>query len=738
MPTDVYSVFVKKIKGTRAELQIDCLIVGDQLDLSPILVLRLLEDPSGSPLKGLRIYDPVWVEENFARVVERMELLKRPQRGDSILVRVVTTEPRWLAHLSKGMSWQSTHYAKDDLSLLDGAWSPDGKLVLVGSSVGVATLYAVTKKGLGARRGILNHWGLRAVDIVPDTGGMMTASGDTVILWDAKSKRPTGRFSIDRADITCGLCVAGSRLLIGSADGSVRLLDHLGEELARVGCGSPITALDVDPTTALAAIGCEDGSAWTWDLTGDALRIAAHQGPVTDVAIRGGRLLSGGLDRRARLFEPGSTSPSAELVHKTWAHYETYAAGLSPNGDEVLMSAGPRVVAIDPKTGAVTQLDADFDGNLFAYSPSGAYRVVERTEPGELVLWDREGAEIKRTSLPRLRIYRDSIGTQLCHAHFSRDEEHLAIPAQPENYKKLALEIMPVRGKGRVRSLWPKQDYDFFTDLDFIDEDRVMIASANYGHSVYDLSGKELLTRETRYDCIHSCPDGSGRILVSSGKDVSILGPDLGPLRHLIEPLPYSINSLHWTGDGERVVMSTGKLFWVWDLAADEIWQVEQEDPSDPTPGLSADGRWMLLQDTSDQWTKITLWDLRERSIAATIPSSEWAAILGFSGESSEVLLCRGTTIQRFSLDGSELSKVELGHPPPAVHPISSVAILPDGRPLTAGLGDPHVDVWRVDGTYPLKSGVGYGRMTKVIPSPDGTRLLALCGRQVAVVYRGH
>lgn len=735
MSTDVYSVLVKKVKGTSAELQIGCLIDGDQLNLSPTLVLRLLEDPDGSPLQGLRIYDPAWIAENMDRIVERMELLKRAKGGESIVVRVITRDPSWLAHLSKGMSWHSTAYAKSELQLIDGAWSHDAKLALIAGNNGVATLYAVTKKGLGAARGFLNHWGVRAIDIFPDMGGMLTAGGDLVILWDAKGKKETGRFNVDAA-ITSARCVDPSRILLGCADGSARLVDHSGAELSRAACGSPITAIDVDPSGELAAIGCEDGGVWSWTFSGDPTRRAAHQGPVTDVATRGGQLLSGGQDRRARLFAAGSTSPSAELVHETRSSYGTYNARLSPSGDELLMSAGPKVVAVEPTTGAVTELDPDFDGSIFTYSPSGAYRTVERTGPWELALWDREGALVKRTQLPRLSLHRDSTGTALGHVRFSPDEEHIAIPAQPEDYKELALEIMPVRTKGQVRCPWPESNYDFFNDLDFIDDHRVMIGGANYGHGVYDLSGEELVTSKTRYDCIIVCPDGSGRILVSKDKDVSILGADLEPLKSTRAPIPYSYNTLRWTGDGARVVMATGEGVWVWDLETDELWQAEQSDPVDATPGLSQDGRWMLLQENYDQWTKITLWDLHTRSIAATIPSSRWASVLGFRADSSEVLLCRGDTIERFGLDGAELGKVELGAPAPVEHAISSVALLPDGRALTAALGDPQPSLWTAEG-IPRKIRVGYSRMTKALPSPDGARILALCGWQAAVVDRG-
>jgi len=733
--TPRYRITVKKLKSDHAELEVRCGWAGDAVDLWPVLAARLLADAPGSPLADAPVDDDAWAAEHRPRV----ELVKRARDGSNALLRVFGPDA-WRAPLRRGMTWTSERAPSDRVQALDAAWLPTGKALLVARDNGCATLFAVTKKGLGAARSHLNHQGLRAVDVNPAGDRLLTAGGYRARLWDIVGKRVLEEIAFDQL-VTAARFVDDAWLVVGCADGSARLFEILEPEAGRrFDVGAPVTAIAARGRRV--AIGCADGGAWILDLAGGDLRdiealhtsarFDAHPGPVRDVDVMGGRLLTAG-DDRALLWplDGGEPTPLPYAVKR-----RPYLARpvFSPDASALLFEFEPWVFCMDTATGACQRLGDGIQVTALAFSPDGRLRLAEHYPAPGLSVWDASGALALRRDIPRTSLHRTQTSGRQSTVTFSPDGRWLAAPCQPKDHKKLKLLLIPVQGGGQVERPHPKPDYDFFDDVEFIDDERVILGGANHGAVVWRLDG-EALAHLPRRDCLLRLADGSGRFLGSKGGAITLYGPDLQPLQSAQVPIPYGVACL--AHGGQRVIWSSNagtNPMGVWDLETDEVWTLSGDREIDAvTFALSPCGRWLLTQQPYKHYETVCLWDLDARAVVAEAPSPKWAAAIAFTPALDGFFVAWSDGVACFDMAGAEQARFSAPAPSEATLPVGSARFRADGRPLTAAAGDRRPRTWKPDGSGWRQLRFGCDHAHAAIPSPDGKRGAVLCGARVRI-----
>jgi eukaryotic-like serine/threonine-protein kinase len=335
--------------------------------LSAVLLLLLLTVSIVAPIiavrqsrlrreaeKGRLEVQSAMARSLFQRAAAEYSAL-RPAQGIALLARAYelsnskdsTNEERRfhdsIRRLMVGWTHESGRPMVQNEAVLATAFSPDGKLILVGGhdqAFRAQFWNAQTFRPVG--QPLVHKAAVRAVAFSPDGTLALTGSEDgTARLWDARTGTAVGQpMEHSHAGISQQVWAVafgqGGIIATGGRDRTVRLWkiptgESLGAPLQHEGLVCSVT---FDPTRAALVTGSYQGTVQFWDMStrqplGETLHVNARPAYTARVSPDGRRILTGGSKGSAEVWDSETRKRIGELSGHT---SEVYAAAFSPDG----------------------------------------------------------------------------------------------------------------------------------------------------------------------------------------------------------------------------------------------------------------------------------------------------------------------------------------------------------------------------------------------------------------------
>jgi WD40 repeat protein/serine/threonine protein kinase len=317
--------------------------------------------------------------------------------------------------------WNSIHDQESnvlpghDIGVRTVSWSPDGKRLASGSYDGTVRIWdsvsreeVLTLKGHDERR-VTRDDGLQCrLAWSPDSTHIVAGLDDTAKVWEVATGREVYAFPAGHGRVcSVGWSHDGKHLAVGSADGSIRVIEALKQaptlHVFKAHPGGYVRCLAWSPQgDRLASGGWGDALVKLWDpLRGIELtRMKGHQYPlVLGVAWSpdGKRLASVAGDRLVMVWD-------AETGRKVWTMrgHNDFVDGVawSPDGKRLASAGYDNTVRIwDPRTGEEAFALRGNSGmfHYVSWHPDGA-QLTAASSDGQIRIWDAtRGFERDRT-----------------------------------------------------------------------------------------------------------------------------------------------------------------------------------------------------------------------------------------------------------------------------------------------------------------------------------------------------
>jgi WD40 repeat protein/tRNA A-37 threonylcarbamoyl transferase component Bud32 len=578
------------------------------------------------------------------------------------------------------------------LARLDHPWdlqavaiSPDGRLVVTGSSSGKIQIWDVnSRRRLGPP---LEHpQGVNALAFSPDSRTIVSGGFDSVRVWNVATHQLA--YPPLQVGVVESLAFSpdGKQFLVGDRSANLYLWDTATGKMPGepIHPGYEVMAVAFSPDGKTFLTGGYNHQAQLWDVATRKPILAPilHPHVVRAVSFSpdGKLLLTGCWDNRARLWETATGKAVREpLLHQ---HYVN-AVAFSPDGKFILTSSRDKTArlwetATGLPVGAPLQHPGDVVGLAFRFD---GRTVLTGCEDGKARLWRVNPEAITPVSLPHPH--------QVYRVDYAPDGRRL-VTGCPDGVVRFW-----DASTGRALPL-TLQHTDYITDLSFSRDGRA-IATASRDHTarVWDaVSGKPL------YAALRSANDVNALALRADGK-------------------------LLLTGCSD----STAQL---WDVASGKpLLPPLRHDEHVLSVALSPDGRLAL---TACYERGLRFWDTRTGQ-AARPPLAHPGFITGiaFSPDGKSFATACGDYFAR-------LWRTEdcqpLGLPFRHRDFIASVRVNPDGRLLLTGCHDSTARLWDIRTAKlwgpPFRHP---SRVTAAVFSPDGRRVLTGCEDSFARIW---
>ncbi|MBE9032991.1 TIR domain-containing protein [filamentous cyanobacterium LEGE 11480] len=286
------------------------------------------------------------------------------------------------------------------------AFSPDGKLVLLGDEDGKVKLQDLQS---GQHKHPLEAFqdAVSSVTFSDDGKSILAVTQNgTAKVWNVKSgkqKRPQLQLGPVQKDITqvsqdkidrAIFSPDAQKILTVSANGQAKLWNSSGRSLANLeNQNGAIRHAAFSPDGKFVLTACSDNTVKLWDLTGERLKqFDGHTGEVRSVAFSrdGKSVITAASDNTVRIWEVDSTNLRSTIQLKA----EPLSVAFSPDGKRILAGAADGKIQLWTLQGEPIELLKGHLGAIqsVAFSRDGQ-QVISSSDDGTVRVWDVQGQD---------------------------------------------------------------------------------------------------------------------------------------------------------------------------------------------------------------------------------------------------------------------------------------------------------------------------------------------------------
>jgi len=538
------------------------------------------------------------------------------------------------------------------------------------------------------------EWEWRHLDAVSDTS-LVTLEGHSESLVSAV-------FSPD-----------GSRFLTASNDGTARLWDQAGNELARLEHEGSVHVALFQPggTACLTSSG---DTVRLWDGAGNERVRLTHGAGVTCASFRvDGALVLTAADRLARTWEASTGSEVLRLEHGGLVR----AATFSPDGGRILTGCGDHTARIwDAVTGReVVRFNGHDRGvDRTTFSPDGTRILTASNDDHTVRLWDATtGVELARF---------DDHWNRVVSATFSSDGSRLLIASDIFGNiwsAQFGTKLAELQAKGGIPSA-------VFSP----DGAHILTGSDEVG-SILDATGGAALARlEGHTDDLESAsysPDGALVLTASEDRTARLWDAEVRGRESIVfEGHRSSLTQAIFSPDGRRVVTTAYRdRPRVWDASSGRLLACLETGLEPPQPAPSTYTDWCKSADYSPDGRRIVtcsnegpvrVWDANTGCLITALSCEGNSAKFSPGGEAIAVATDDGWVR---ILDAATTQQVaQFEHP----DRVQAAAFGPRGATLITAGEDAIARVWDLKSGREMMRFVGHaGRVNSAVFGPEET-----------------
>lgn len=549
---------------------------------------------------------------------------------------------------------------------------------------------------------------MRAVAYSSDGALIAAGSEDgSIILWDARTNRPTGITLAGHSRRINSLAFSPNRhtLASGSGDGTIRLWNaDSGEPLgaAMSGHNKSVWSVAFSPDGRRIASGSEDNTVRLWDAeTGQPIGepLAGHGDFVFSVAFSpdGSRLASGSADGSVRLWDAETGQPIGEPLqgHTDWV----LTVAFDSDGTRLASSgADSTIIFWDPQSGALLGREDSGHTNWvrrIQFSPDGRF-FLSASQDRSVRLWDLQAGDLRGATLAG---HQDAVWD----AAFSPDSTRIASAS----------------GDGSI-ILWDTRSDQPLGSLIGEHRDAILSAAASADGRWYATAGGnpfgsgadfavrlwDAATNKARILEGHSgnvtglafSPDSA--LLASASSDGSIVlwNTENAQVDQIL-PLARGSSSVAIAFNANGSILASagddGQITF-WNVEAGTITGEPLSGHSDSIQSLafSADGHW-LASGSLDK--SVRLWDLRAQPISSQTVLTFNDGVTSVTFTSDSRLLAAGSRDGRIQI-WDTASRLTVGQPLTAHRDwVTALSFQPAGSILASGSADDTIILWDME-----------------------------------------
>jgi WD40 repeat protein len=668
--------------------------------------------------------------------------------------RSVPTETPTGVAISAANAEQVVELARFGKGMIDDfAWSPDGDLLAVASSIGIWLYDAET---LEEMRFIETDSEVRSVAFAPDgqtLASIPSLEDNTVRLWDVASgdllhtlEGHTGSVS------SVAFAPDGKALASGSGDDTVRLWDVASGELLHTleGHTYMVNSVAFAPDGQTIATASYDDTVQLWDVeNGELLHtLEGHTYMVNSVAFApdGQTIASASDDHTVRLWDVAS----GELLHTLEGHtYMVNSVAFAPDGQTLasrgystFASGGDATVRLwDAENGELLHtLDGHTNGvRSVAFAPDGK-ALASGSGDDTVRLWDVASGDLLHTL--------DDHTRGVSSVAFAPDGETLASASNDETVR-----LWDAENGELLHTL--EGHTDGVNSVALAPDGKTLVSGASYNtvRLWYMASGELLHTLEGHTGWVNSvafAPDGK-TLASASCADAGEMGCSLGEIKlwdaengdllrtlegHTYEVNSVEVNSVAFAPDGKTLASascsaannemgcSPGEI---------KLWDAENGDLLHTLDGQTS-GVSSVAFAPDGETLASGLWDNTVRLWDATSGEPQYTLDDHTSGVSSVAFAPDGETLASGSWDNTvrlwDVASGDLLHTLDGhTDWVNSVALAPDGKTLASASSDDTVRLWDVASGELLHTLEGHTvSVNSVAFAPDGETLASASG----------
>ena len=581
--------------------------------------------------------------------------------------------------------------------ILDVAYSSDGSLLAVASSIGIWLYDADSGQELNLLTGHTAE--VRSVAFSPDGQTLASSSDDnTIRLWDVQTGVLKRRFlGHTEAVRSVDFSPDGQTLASSSWDDTVRLWDVLtgAEKKILTGHRYSVYSVAFSPDGQTIASGGWDDTVRLWDvLTGAEKKIlTGHTEEVrsVDFSPDGQTLASGSDDNTIRLWD---VQTGAEKKILTGHQSDVLSVVFSPDGQTLASGSWDDTVRLwDAQTGAVKQHLTEHTGDVWgvSFSPDGQ-TLASGSADGTIRLWDRWwGAE---TAVEKKKItgHSDTGDNDVYSVIFSPDGQTLASGNRDGTIR---LWDIQTNAEKQISS-----GSTTFYSMSFSWDWQTLATARHRSVRLWDVqtgTEEKILTVVNGYSVVSVAfsPDGQTLASGNSGRTIRLWDVQTGAEKRKLTGHTYAIYSVAFSPDGQTLASgSSDDTIRLWDVQTGaEKRKFTGHTNTVYSVAFSPDGQTLASGSRDDT---ARLWDVQTGSKQILTGHTDDVNSVSFSPDGQT--LASGSddnTVRLWDVQTGTEKKILTGH----VSDVLSVAFSPDRQTLASSSEDGVVLLWRVRST---------------------------------------